>query len=386
MKGDNSPSIRKDDLESFPYPIPPLPEQQRIVDRIERLFGKLDEAKEKALAVVDGLEDRKATILHKAFTGELTAGWREKNQIGLDSWHATTVGECSFLITKGASPRWQGVTYTDDKTQTLFVTSENVREGFLDWTKEKYLDNKINEIQKRSVLQRGDVLVNIVGASIGRSALFDRDCLANTNQAVCIVRVNDTLLNQYLCYYFNSPFALWYYNDNKVETARANISLTNISDMPIRLPSLIEQREIVNQLDALIEREVTINTKAEQAISQIDTTKKAILTRAFRGELGTNDPNDESAEELLKQVLSVDTSSPRRAKQTTVPKELSKSLRNDLEKRIIKLFFQKQTDVLPVKDIMGVSSKTFDVLDCLRNLQDRQIISRQENGNYILMG
>lgn len=211
MKGDNSPSIRKDDLESFPYPIPPLPEQQRIVDRIERLFGKLDEAKEKAQAVVDGLEDRKATILHKAFTGELTAGWREKNQIGLDSWHATTVGECSFLITKGASPRWQGVTYTDDKTQTLFVTSENVREGFLDWTKEKYLDNKINEIQKRSVLQRGDVLVNIVGASIGRSALFDRDCLANTNQAVCIVRVNDTLLNQYLCYYFNSPFALWYY-------------------------------------------------------------------------------------------------------------------------------------------------------------------------------
>lgn len=179
---------------------------------------------------------------------------------------------------------------------------------------------------------------------------------------------------------------IWYYNDNKVETARANISLTNISDMPIRLPSLIEQREIVNQLDALIEREVTINTKAEQAISQIDTTKKAILTRAFRGELGTNDPNDESAEELLKQVLSVDTSSPRRAKQTTVPKELSKSLRNDLEKRIIKLFFQKQTDVLPVKDIMGVSSKTFDVLDCLRNLQDRQIISRQENGNYILMG
>ena len=295
--------FNRDDLAGLMFPLPPFAEQQRIVDRIESLFAKLDEAKEKAQAVVSGFEHRKAAILHKAFTGELTGKWRLAKAIEHSSWENTTVGKCSELITKGASPKWQGVSYTSDSTQTLFVTSENVREGFFDWTKEKYLDNTINDIQKRSILHKGDVLVNIVGASIGRSAIFDRDCLANTNQAVCLVRVKDNLNNEYLCHYFNSPFALMYYDDNKVETARANISLTNISDMPISLPTLQEQIEIVRRLNELIERELTIKRAIEQVIDQIDSMKKSILARAFRGELGTNDPADESAEELLKRIL-----------------------------------------------------------------------------------
>ena len=66
-------------LQKMPFPLSPLAEQQRIVARIESLFAKLDEAKEKAQAVVDGFETRKAAILHKAFTGELTAQWRKSN-------------------------------------------------------------------------------------------------------------------------------------------------------------------------------------------------------------------------------------------------------------------------------------------------------------------
>lgn len=302
-RGTTRVRITRKNLGQMPFPLPPLPEQQRIVDRIESLFAKLDEAKEKAQAVVDGFEDRKAAILYKAFTGELTERWRKEHNLELDSWLDTYVGDCSNLITKGASPRWQGVTYTDDKSQTLFVTSENVREGFMDWSREKYLDNTINEIQKRSILQTGDVLVNIVGASIGRSAIFNRECLANTNQAVCLVRVKPKLLNEYLCYYFNSPLALRYYDDNKVETARANISLANIRDMPIYLPSLWEQQEIVKRLNTMIEQEIEILATTEKAIEQINVIKKSILARAFRGELGTNDPFDESAEELLKRIL-----------------------------------------------------------------------------------
>ncbi|MBQ9395690.1 MAG: restriction endonuclease subunit S, partial [Proteobacteria bacterium] len=76
---------RKDILDSI-FPLPPLAEQQRIVDRIERLFAKLNEAREKAQAVVDGFENRKAAILHQAFTGELTKKWREERGIGMDSW------------------------------------------------------------------------------------------------------------------------------------------------------------------------------------------------------------------------------------------------------------------------------------------------------------
>ena len=62
--------------------MPPLAEQQRIVDRIESLFARLDEAKEKAQAVLDGFELRKSAILHKAFSGELTERWREEHGVG----------------------------------------------------------------------------------------------------------------------------------------------------------------------------------------------------------------------------------------------------------------------------------------------------------------
>lgn len=72
-------------VKKYPIPIAPLAEQQRMVDRIESLFSKLDRIKEKAQVVVDGFENRKSAILHKFFTGELTEKWQEENGIGLDS-------------------------------------------------------------------------------------------------------------------------------------------------------------------------------------------------------------------------------------------------------------------------------------------------------------
>ncbi len=287
-------------------PLPPLAEQQRIVEQIESLFAKLDEAKEKAESVLDSFDKRKAALYNMAFTGRLTEQWRKINDIDKDKWIFTTIGDVSEVITKGASPRWQGIEYTDDKTQTLFVTSENVREGYLDLSKEKYLDNKINEIQKRSVLHGGDVLVNIVGASIGRAAIYNLEKLANTNQAVCIVRLKDKEINDYVCFYLNSPTAQQYYYDNKVETARANISLANISSMPIMLPPEDERKEIMSKLKYLLEKEDASKEMVNNLIDNLELMKKSILAKAFRGELGTNNPDEESAVELLKSILATE--------------------------------------------------------------------------------
>ena len=85
-KGSAIPHLDKKLFFTMPFPLPPtLAEQQRIVNRIESMFAKLDEAKEKAQNVVDGFETRKAAILHKAFTGELTAKWRKENGVSDDS-------------------------------------------------------------------------------------------------------------------------------------------------------------------------------------------------------------------------------------------------------------------------------------------------------------
>lgn len=73
--------------------------------------------------------------------------------------------------------------------------------------------------------------------------------------------------------------------------------------MPIRVPELDEQTEIVRILDNLLAKEQQAKEAAEKALEQIDLTKKAILARAFRGELGTNDPSEKSAVELIKQLI-----------------------------------------------------------------------------------
>ncbi|MDZ4982129.1 restriction endonuclease subunit S [Clostridium perfringens] len=163
--------------------------------------------------------------------------------------------DISELITKGASPNWQGIEYVDDDTQTLFVTSENVREGYIDLSKKKYLMDAFNEKQKRSILNNGDFLINIVGASIGRAAQFNLDIKANINQAVALVRIKKGLVNdKYMLEYLNSPKALQMYKSMQVSVARANLSLQNINDLEILLPPMELQNQFANfvkQVDKL---------------------------------------------------------------------------------------------------------------------------------------
>jgi len=105
-----------------------------------------------------------------------------------ESWAWVRLDAISLLITKGSSPKWQGVSYTD-KEEVLFITSENVGNNKLRMDKKKYVESKFNEIEPRSILAQNDILMNIVGASIGRTAIYDLDEVANINQAVCLIRV-----------------------------------------------------------------------------------------------------------------------------------------------------------------------------------------------------
>ena len=167
----------------------------------------------------------------------------------------------SSLITKGASPRWQGLTYQE--SGVLFVTSENVREGYLDISKAKYLDDGINKVLPRSILQKGDILINIVGASIGRAAIFDIDQLANINQAVAVVRpIENGIDIHFLIEYLNSQRAMELYDSMKQGGARDNLSLKNIADLLIPDVSVSKQKEFSglvrkrNELKEIVIKEI----------------------------------------------------------------------------------------------------------------------------------
>ena len=146
----------------------------------------------------------------------------------------------------------------------------------MDLSKKKYLENKFNEIQPRSILKKGDILINIVGASIGRACIFNLDEVANINQAVALVRCDQKLINiRLLNRFLNSEDAFKMYDDMKIDVARANLSLQNISDLKIPLPPLSEQQKIVSEIEKIEEKIKALKTE----IAEIPKQKEAVLKK-----------------------------------------------------------------------------------------------------------
>lgn len=295
--------ISKDDLECMPLPLPPLAEQQRIVDRIESLFAKLDQAKELAQNALDCFETRKAAILHKAFTGELTAKWREEHGVGMDSWQTIPLAELAYIQTGLA----KGKENNSVTTTMPYLRVANVQDGYLDLSEIKLITVEKDKIE-RYRLKEGDVLFTEGGDydKLGRGTVWRAEidnCLHQNH--VFAVRPEPAVLNSfYLAYLASSRYGKTYFlSCSKQTTNLASINSAQLKAFPVFCPSIMEQQEIVHLLDTLIEEEQCANYKLEPLLDQISLMKKSILALAFRGELVTNDPSEESALEFLKEVV-----------------------------------------------------------------------------------
>ena len=303
-KGGAQPNISQEIIKAHEIPIPPLAEQQRIVDRIESLFAKLDEAKEKAQAVVDGFELRKSAILHKAFTGELTERWRKEHGVGLDSW--AKVELIDILTEKprnGYSPK--PVNYiTAYKSMTLSATTSGVfKDEYF-----KYIDETIPE-DSYLWLKPGDILIQRANSldKVGTSAIYTgREHGFIYPDLMMKLQVVKTVSPQFVAYSLKKDDTLAYFRANATGTAgnMPKINQKIVSSTPINLPTFDEQIEIVRILESLFAKMQQAKEAAEAVLAQIDTMKKAILARAFRGELGTNDPNEESSAKLVSDIES----------------------------------------------------------------------------------
>ena len=271
------PNLTLEIISNCIIPLPPtLAEQQRIVSRIESLFAKLDEAKDKAQSVVDGFELRRAAVLHKAFTGELTAKWRKEHGVSDDSWEEKTIGDCLFPMTtkmpSGETFRYIDIESIDNKTQTV--------------KNPKII--AVSEAPSRASreLKENDVLFSMVRPYLKNIAVIDKslcDCIASTGFYVC--RCNGMLNYRYLYNLLCSKDAIDYLMQFMKGDNSPSIRKNDLLEMSINLPTLAEQQEIVRILDSVLEKEADAKEIAEEVLEQIGLLKKSILARAFRGEL-----------------------------------------------------------------------------------------------------
>ncbi len=296
----NQVSINQKQLSSLEIPLPPLSEQQRIVERIEELFAKLDEAKERLQEVADSFAVRKAAILHKAFTGELTKQWRLENGVSDESWEEKK-GEDFFEYVTSGSRGW--AKYYSDKG-SIFVRMGNLNHGTieLDLSDIQYVELPDQVEGQRSKLQKNDILISIT-ADVGMIGLVREDMDAYINQHVALARPKNDLYAEFLAWYFVSDVGLQQMQNKQRGATKIGLGLQDIRSIILKIPTLPEQHEIVRLIDDMLARERSAQQATEQALASIDLMKKSILARAFRGELGTNKASEASALELLKQVL-----------------------------------------------------------------------------------
>mgnify|MGYP000696533875 CR=1 FL=1 len=287
--GSAIPHLNKRLFLGLGFPLPPLPEQQRIVEQIESLFSKLDEAKEKAQEVIDRYEARNAAVYNDAFSGRLTAQWRKDNYKE-NKWETKRFDEVADIKSNLVEP--------SNYLEFPHIAPDNIekRTGIL-------LDyHTIAEDGVKSGKHRfyaGQILYSKIRPYLSKVVMVDFDGLCSADMYPIEAKEN----TKYLLYYMLSDMFLEQASSAGSRSVLPKINQKELSAIKVRITSDEEQKEVVRILDYLLPMMQQVRDKAVQVVDNIDTIKKSILAKAFRGELGTNISEDESAMELLKIIL-----------------------------------------------------------------------------------
>ena len=289
------PYVRMANFEEFEIPLAPLEEQKRIVEIIEKQFAKLDEARDLIQKSLDSFADRKSAILHKAFTGELTKKWREGKGV-YRTTNEMPLGDYLFpMETKKPKKEEEYFDYIDidsiDNKQQRVVEPKKIL---------------VKEAPSRAArgLKEDDIVFSMVRPYLRNIAYITKNlshCIASTGFYVC--RCKNGLNPHYLFYYLCNQELLDYLTEHFMRGDNSpSIRKDDLLGLKLVIPSTEEQEEIVRILDSIFEKEDKSKELLDM-LDKIDEMKKSILARAFRGELGTSNPTDEPATDLLRKIL-----------------------------------------------------------------------------------
>ena len=301
----NQSSINQKKLKEFSIPIPPLPEQQRIVAKIDSLFARLEEVKERLAKVPTLLKNFRQAILTQAVTGKLTEEWRDRvksESEELGEWVEQSAKECCAKVQSGGTPK--GGAFSSDGIP--FFKVYNIVDQRISFSyRPQYISEEIQHSQcKKSICYPNDVLMNIVGPPLNKVAIVpDQFKECNINQAITLFRPKEYLDHKFLYYFLREGSSVnKLVNETRGVVGQVNISLTQCREFRISIPPLKEQTEIVNRVESLFAKADAIEARYAALKAQVEQLPQAILAKAFRGELVEQLPTDGDAKDLLREI------------------------------------------------------------------------------------
>ena len=311
------PAFSVQRLKTLSIKLAPLPEQQRIVAKLELLLGQVDACRQRLAKIPALLKRFRQSVLAAACSGKLTEDWRVQNphkQIENDhapdgatavpiSWewkHLAEISEVKGGVTKGRK-------FNGKKTiQLPYLRVANVQDGYLDLQEVKLIE-ALPEDKEKYALKAGDILFTEGGDrdKLGRGTVW-RGEVANCIHQNHIFRarlITNQVIPDFISLATKSEFSRRYYFENASQTVNlASINLTMLAALPIPMPPLPEQQEIVRRVEALLALADNIEQRYKKAQAFVDKLTPSLLAKAFRGELVPQDPNDEPASALLERI------------------------------------------------------------------------------------
>lgn len=274
--------------------IAPTAEQTRIADKLDAVLSRVDDVNARLARVAPLLKRFRQSVLAAATSGRLTEDWRDSNKF---NWNPTSMrlGDTGQIITGSTPPKNSPDLYGKE---IPFFKPSDLAHGYEVKTAGEYLSKKGGAASR--MLPQKSVLVTCIGATIGKTGL-SRSAGA-TNQQINAVICDHKVMPEWLYFWMSSPTGQTSITENSSATTLPIINKSKFSALPIEVPSIEEQAEIVRRVEILFAFADRLEARLKGAQAAAQRLTPAVLAKAFRGKLVAQDPADEPAAELLKRL------------------------------------------------------------------------------------
>ena len=267
ISGSAQPQITITKLKNLTIPIPPLPQQEKIVKVLD-ISSALIERQKELIANYD-------LFLKSKFIEMF--GDPIKNSMG---WKVEKLDSFTTLVSSGSTPKGGQSSYLDEG-EIRFIRSQNVRMNKMAYNGISYISEEVYTKMKRSQVKFNDVLLNITGASIGRTAIYKDTTRANVNQHVCIIRLTEELNNEYLSFMIASDSFQNQIISNQSGATREALNYSQIKKFNVPYPPI----ELQDKFASIVEQIEHIKDKETKKLEHLERLHKSLMDKAFKGEI-----------------------------------------------------------------------------------------------------
>ena len=293
--------FNKTDLATISVPLPPRSEQNRIVEKLDRLFGQLELIKSSMEKIPVLLKNFRQQILTQAVTGKLTDEWREGKE--LEDWRETKLSIIADIIDPHPSHRTPSEVHNGIPYIGIGDIDKN---GEIDFTNARKVSEKIlNEHLNRYTLRDGDFIFGKIG-TIGRPIIIPSIQNYTLSANVILIKPRlDVVNSKFLFYYLDSPVLLQLIKADTKSTSQPAYGIKKMREQIVPLPSTKEQKQIVSRVESLFSKADAIEEKYKNLKAKIETLPQTILHKAFKGELSEQLETDGDARDLLEEIVAL---------------------------------------------------------------------------------